>query len=184
MAIPGAIVEEDVPVYLLNRKVMQASAAAASEPAQSASSCSPGPDGAIGKTVEEVPYGEWLLLLLPLLRSVVRCIISALLAQRKACCTTCTCRSCLCADHKHSQCTTQYIASVQHCARRALQTCDTRTVTSGSIPMLCSAGIKMVQAIDPAMIGVSKAFKSKVLYCVIDTGLDITNFEFSGEPCN
>jgi hypothetical protein len=42
------------------------------------------------------------------------------------------------------------------------------------------AGIKMVQAIDPAMIEVSKAFKSKVLFCVIDTGLDSTNFEFSG----
>lgn len=95
MAIPGAIVEEDVPVYLLNRKMQQAGAAAAAEPAQS-SSCSPGPDGAIGKTVEEVPYG-----------------------------------------------------------------------------------IKMVQAIEPAMIEVSKAFKSKVLYCVIDTGLDITNPEFS-----
>lgn len=45
-------------------------------------------------------------------------------------------------------------------------------------------GIKMVQAIEPAMIEVSKAFKSKVLYCVIDTGLDITNPEFSGEPCS
>lgn len=62
MAIPGAIVEEDVPVYLLNRKMQQAGAAAAAEPAQS-SSCSPGPDGAIGKTVEEAPYGEWRLLL-------------------------------------------------------------------------------------------------------------------------
>jgi hypothetical protein len=65
MAIPGAIVEEDVPVYLLNRKLRQAdveaSVAAAAEPAQSAS-CSPGPDGAIGKTVEEVPYGKLLLL--------------------------------------------------------------------------------------------------------------------------
>jgi hypothetical protein len=30
------------------------------------------------------------------------------------------------------------------------------------------------------MIEVSKAFKSKVLFCVIDTGLDSTNFEFSG----
>jgi hypothetical protein len=39
----------------------------------------------------------------------------------------------------------------------------------------------MVQAVDPAMIEVSKTFKSKVLFCVIDTGLDITNFEFSGE---
>ncbi|KAF6262151.1 peptidase S8/S53 domain-containing protein [Scenedesmus sp. NREL 46B-D3] len=89
MAIPGAIVEEDVPVYLLNRKIKQA------EPAQS-QACSPGPDGAIGRTVEEVPYG-----------------------------------------------------------------------------------IKMVQAVDPAMIQVSKSFKSKVLFCVIDTGLDNTNFEFS-----
>jgi hypothetical protein len=41
----------------------------------------------------------------------------------------------------------------------------------------------MVQAIDPAMIEVSKTFKSKVLFCVIDTGLDITNFEFSGKNC-
>jgi hypothetical protein len=61
MAIPGAIVEEDVPVYLLNRKMQQAdieaSVAAAAEPAQG-KSCSPGPDGAIGKTVEEVPYGK------------------------------------------------------------------------------------------------------------------------------
>jgi hypothetical protein len=64
MAIPGAIVEEDVPVYLLNGKMQQAddeaSIAAAAEPAQS-KACSPGPDGAIGKTVEEVPYGESLL---------------------------------------------------------------------------------------------------------------------------
>jgi septal ring-binding cell division protein DamX len=64
MAIPGGIVEEDVPVYLFNRKMQQADVAAsiaAAEPAQS-KACSPGPDGAIGKTVEEVPYGQCLLL--------------------------------------------------------------------------------------------------------------------------
>lgn len=40
-------------------------------------------------------------------------------------------------------------------------------------------GIKMVQADDPGMIEISKKFNSKVLFCVIDTGLDRTNTEFN-----
>lgn len=42
-------------------------------------------------------------------------------------------------------------------------------------------GIKMVQADDPAMIQISQKFKHKVLFCVIDTGLDRTNKEFSNK---
>lgn len=40
-------------------------------------------------------------------------------------------------------------------------------------------GIKMVQATDPTMIQVSQDFKSKVMFCIIDTGADRTHWEFS-----
>lgn len=40
-------------------------------------------------------------------------------------------------------------------------------------------GVKLVQADDPAMVEVAKNFRSKVLFCVIDTGLDRTNKEFN-----
>jgi hypothetical protein len=40
-------------------------------------------------------------------------------------------------------------------------------------------GVHMVQADTPEMIEVSKSFASKVVYCVIDTGLDKRNVEFS-----
>ncbi|WIA20356.1 hypothetical protein OEZ85_006187 [Tetradesmus obliquus] len=40
-------------------------------------------------------------------------------------------------------------------------------------------GVKLVQADDPAMVEVAKKFRSKVLFCVIDTGLDRTNKEFN-----
>ncbi|KAF6253799.1 peptidase S8/S53 domain-containing protein [Scenedesmus sp. NREL 46B-D3] len=40
-------------------------------------------------------------------------------------------------------------------------------------------GIKLVQADDPAMVHLSRKYRSKVLFCVIDTGLDRTNQEFN-----
>jgi hypothetical protein len=40
-------------------------------------------------------------------------------------------------------------------------------------------GIKLVQADDPAMVELSRKYRSKVLFCVIDTGLDHTNMEFN-----
>ena len=40
-------------------------------------------------------------------------------------------------------------------------------------------GVKLVQADDPAMVEVAKKFRSKVLFCVIDTGLDRSNKEFN-----
>jgi hypothetical protein len=40
-------------------------------------------------------------------------------------------------------------------------------------------GVKLVQADDPAMVVVARKFRSKVLFCVIDTGLDRTNKEFN-----
>jgi hypothetical protein len=40
-------------------------------------------------------------------------------------------------------------------------------------------GIKLVQADDPAMVELSRKYRSKVLFCVIDTGLDHTNKEFN-----
>lgn len=40
-------------------------------------------------------------------------------------------------------------------------------------------GVKMVQADHPEMIEVSKEFAHKVIFCVIDTGLDRRNTEFS-----
>lgn len=41
-------------------------------------------------------------------------------------------------------------------------------------------GLRAVQADDPAMIEVSKsqAFRDNVMYCVIDSGLDVGNMEF------
>lgn len=39
-------------------------------------------------------------------------------------------------------------------------------------------GISMVQANDPELVGISKQTRGRVLYCVIDTGLDRRNSEF------
>lgn len=96
--IPGVVVEEDPDVHLMRRLKQAEPAGVAAQPAADAATCTPGPDGAIGKTVEEAPYG-----------------------------------------------------------------------------------IKMVQAVDPGMIDVSKQFRNKIMYCVIDTGVDVSNYEFSGE---
>lgn len=41
-------------------------------------------------------------------------------------------------------------------------------------------GVSMVQADHPEMIEVSKEFAEKVIFCVIDTGLDRKNIEFNG----
>lgn len=40
-------------------------------------------------------------------------------------------------------------------------------------------GIKMVQGTDDTVIQISKDFRKKVMYCVIDTGLDRTHWEFN-----
>lgn len=43
-----------------------------------------------------------------------------------------------------------------------------------------SYGMKMVQADTAEMQDIADTFKSKVLYCVMDTGLDVANKEFAG----
>jgi hypothetical protein len=43
-----------------------------------------------------------------------------------------------------------------------------------------SYGMKMMQADAPDIQDIADKFKSKVLYCVMDTGIDIRNQEFTG----
>ncbi|KAF6262152.1 peptidase S8/S53 domain-containing protein [Scenedesmus sp. NREL 46B-D3] len=48
----------------------------------------------------------------------------------------------------------------------------------GNVSEVVPYGVDMVEAVQPEMIEISKRFRSKVLYCVIDSGLDTSNAEF------
>lgn len=50
---------------------------------------------------------------------------------------------------------------------------------TGRLTEAAPYGINMVQGTDDTMIQLSKDFKSKVMFCIIDTGIDRTHWEFS-----